>query len=83
MVNGSPGLMREILSRGVFTNKDYGNDTSRRHNIDRCVCFVRPRKKDLSIQSSKNECAVQTGVSAHDYYSRHMMKEREGRKRPQ
>lgn len=52
MVNGSPGLMRGILSRGVFTNEDYGNDTSRRHNIDRCVLLC-PRKKDLSIPSSK------------------------------
>lgn len=54
MVNGSPGLMREILSRGVFTNKDYGNDTSRRHNIDRCVCFARVRKTCQYNQAKMN-----------------------------
>lgn len=52
MVNGSPGLMRGILSRGVFTNEDYGNDTSRCHKINRYVLLC-PRKKDLSIPSSK------------------------------
>lgn len=40
MVNG----INEILSRRNFTNKDYGNDASQRHNIDRCVCFVCVRK---------------------------------------
>lgn len=67
--------MREILSAGVFTNEDYGDDTSRRHNIDRCVRFVRVRKT-CRYNQAKNECAVQTGVPAHDYYGRHMMKER-------
>lgn len=79
MADTSPGLMRQILSRGVFTNKDYGSDTSRRRNIDRCVCFVRVRKT-CQYSQAKNECAVQTGVSAHDYYGRHVMKDREGGK---
>lgn len=54
MADASPGLMREILSRGVFTNKDYGNDTSRRRNIDCCVCFVHVRKTCQYNQAKMN-----------------------------
>lgn len=54
MVDGSPGLMREIRSSGVFTNKDYDDDTSQRHNIDRGVCFVRVRKTCQYNQAKMN-----------------------------
>lgn len=63
MVNGSRGLMREILSRGVFTNRDYGNDTSRRHNIDRCVCFARVRKTCQYNQAKMNVLFKQASLN--------------------
>lgn len=37
-----------------FPNKDYGNDESRRHIIDRCVCFVCVKKACQYNQAKMN-----------------------------